>query len=52
MEKESIGLRLDQVFTIDEFIEYINESVTDEDIEQMFKDANLVKNDVEEMQSH
>ena len=53
MEKQSVGLKLDQYFTKEEFIKYIKKSVTDEDIEQMFKDANLVKNDnVEEIQSH
>lgn len=53
MEKQSVGLKLDQYFTKEEFIKYIEESITDEDIEQMFKDANLVKNDnVEEIQSH
>ena len=51
MEKQSVRLRPDQVFTIDEFREYINESVTDEDIVQMFEDTNLTK-DSEEVQSH
>lgn len=52
VEKQSVGFRPDQFFTKEEFIEYIKKSVTDEDIEQMFKDANLIKNDnVEEIQS-
>lgn len=51
MAKQSVRLRPDQVFTIDEFREYINESVTDEDIVQMFEDTNLTK-DSEEVQSH
>lgn len=41
MEKQPVGLRLDQYFTKEEFIE---ENITDEDIEQMFENANLTKN--------
>ena len=43
MEKQPVGLRLDQYFTKEEFIKYIKENITDEDIEQMFKNANLTK---------
>lgn len=43
MEKQPIGLKLDQYFTKEEFIKYIEENVTDEDIKQMFKYANLTK---------
>lgn len=41
MEKQPVGLKIDQYFTKEEFIE---ENITDEDIEQMFKYANLTKN--------
>ena len=51
MEKQSVGLKLDQYFTKEEFIKYIKESITDEDIEQMFKDANLTKDDSGEVRS-
>lgn len=44
MEKQPIGLKLDQYFTKEEFIKYIEENITDEDIEQMFENANLTKN--------
>lgn len=51
MEKQSVGLKLDQYFTKEEFIKYIKESITDEAIEQMFKDANLTKDDSGEVRS-
>lgn len=41
MEKQPVGLKIDQYFTKEEFIE---ENITDEDIEQMFENANLTKN--------
>ena len=44
MEKQPVGLKIDQYFTKEEFIKYIEENITDEDIEQMFKYANLTKN--------
>lgn len=44
MEKQPVGLKLNQYFTKEEFIKYIKENVTDEDIKKMFKDANLTKN--------
>lgn len=40
---EKTGFSPDQYFTEEEFIKYIEESVTDEDIKQIFKDANLTK---------
>ena len=43
MEKQPVGLKLDQYFTKEEFIKYIEENITDEDIEQMFENANLTK---------
>lgn len=48
MEKQpvglKVGLKIDQYFTKEEFIKYIKETITDEDIEQMFENANLTKN--------
>lgn len=44
MEKQPVGLKLDQYFTKEEFIKYIEENITDEEIEQMFENANLIKN--------
>ena len=41
---EKTGFSPDQYFTEEEFIKYIEENVTDEDIKQMFKCANLTKN--------
>ena len=44
MEKQPVGLKLDQYFTKEKFIKYIEENITDEEIEQMFENANLIKN--------
>lgn len=51
MEKQPVGLKLDQYFTKEEFVKYIKENVTDEDIEQMFKYANLIKDTESDQES-